>query len=167
MATDDEGPEGQRLLRIYIQDHLAGSMAGHELAKRGAGSYRGTPLGDELEKIASEIGEDRELLQQLAGKLGFGEDPVKSATAWIAEKAGRLKPNGKFVGGSPLSPLLELEALTAGIKAKGCLWQSLAALTDPDPAIRDLPLDDLIRRADEQQQRMEPHRREAARRAFA
>jgi hypothetical protein len=167
MTTDDETPEGQRLLRIYLQDHLAGSMAGHELAKHCAAGNRGTPLGNELEKIAGEIGEDRELLQQLASKLGFGEDPVKSAMAWIAEKAGRLKPNGKLVGGSPLSGLLELEGLAAGIQAKRCLWQALAALEDPDPAISALPLDDLINSAEDQQRRIESHRLEAARRAFA
>lgn len=167
MATGDGEPEGPRLLRIYLQDHLAGSMAGHELAKRCAGSNRGTPLGRELDQIADEIGEDRELLQQLAGKLGFGEDPVKSAMAWIAEKAGRLKPNGQLVGGSPLSGLLELEGLTAGIQAKRALWQALAALEDPPPAISELPFDDLINSAEDQQRRIEPHRLEAARRAFA
>jgi len=167
MTTGDEAQEGRRLLRIYLQDHLAASAAGHELAKRCQGNNRGTPLGDELADIARQIGEDRATLAKLARGLDFPENPVKNVAALVAERVGRLKLNGGLGGYSDLSRVLELEGLTAGISAKRSLWQSLVHLVEDEPAIREVPLDDLIGRAEDQLRRLESHRLEAARRAFA
>ena len=45
----------RKLLRIYLNDHLAGSVAGTALARRALASNRGTPLGDHLERLAREV----------------------------------------------------------------------------------------------------------------
>jgi hypothetical protein len=57
--------------------------------------------------------------------LGVGRDRFKPAGAWVAEKLGRLKPNGQLRGYSPLSRLIELEGLYMGISGKARLWKVL------------------------------------------
>jgi hypothetical protein len=76
----------------------------------------------------------------------------------------RLKLNGWMVGYSPLSRLLELEMLLAGIDAKRSLWRSLAAAALPE--LHDVDLDLLTRRASQQRERMVGHHEQAAVAAF-
>ena len=65
------------------------------------------------------------------------------------EKVGRLKPNGRLVGYTPLGRLLELEALAAGVAGKRGLWRALGvvSLEDAPPHAR---LQELIASADGQ-----------------
>ncbi|MEA2532245.1 MAG: hypothetical protein QOJ93_56, partial [Actinomycetota bacterium] len=46
--TDDATPQ-VKLLHIYLNDHLAGSAAGSELARRCRDNNRGTPLAEFLD----------------------------------------------------------------------------------------------------------------------
>jgi hypothetical protein len=153
-----------RLLAIYLQDHLAGSSGGLELAKRAAASNEGTPLGEFLERLAEEIDEDRETLKEVMAELGVGEDRVKNALGWGAEKLGRLKPNGQLTGYSPLSRMVELEGLHVGVSGKLSCWQSLRATFGEEVAGRNL--DGLITRATRQLEELAEFRTEAARVAF-
>ncbi len=57
--------------------------------------------------------------------LGVSRDRFKPIGAWVAEKVGRLKPNGQLRGYSPLSRVLELEGLAMGITGKKGLWEGL------------------------------------------
>ena len=115
----------EKYLRIYLQDHLAGSTAGLELARRTSGSNEGTEYGPPLARIADEIESDRRMLQGIMEDLGFGGDRLKNAGAWALEKAGRLKLNGELTGYSPLSRVVELEGLLTGITGKWGLWVAL------------------------------------------
>lgn len=153
-----------RLLAIYLQDHLGGSTAGLELARRAAGNNEGTPLGDFLERLASEIQEDRETLKQIMAALDIGEDRIKTTLAWTLEKVGRLKPNGQVTGYSPLSRLVELEGLHIGISGKLSAWEALRATFGEELAGRNL--DGLISRARRQLDELAPFRVEAGRLAF-
>jgi hypothetical protein len=116
-------------LAIYLNDHLAGATGGVELAKRLRASNRDTdPFGQPLNRICKEIEEDRATLEQVIDRLGFSRSRVKPAGAWVAEKLGRLKLNGRLRGYSPLSRVLELEGLLIGITGKVALWETLAEL---------------------------------------
>lgn len=157
------GIDEQKLLSIYLNDHLAGATAGVELARRAAASNRGTPLGDFLAGLAAEIGEDREALCELMSHLGVRRDRVKVAGGWVGEKLGRLKLNGQLTGYSPLSRLIELEGLHIGITGKLELWRMLRG-TGRAPGPVDL--EELIGRADAQRRALAPHRKQAARIAF-
>jgi hypothetical protein len=112
-----------------LNDHLAGSTFGVELARRTAGANREDErFGAPLERICGEIEEDRETLRQVMDALGASHDRLKPAAAWVGEKLGRLKPNGQWRGGySPLSRLIELEGLYVGISGKARLWKILEA----------------------------------------
>lgn len=116
-------------LAIYLNDHLAGATVGVELARRIRASNRGNEtFGRPLDLICVEIEEDRATLEQVIERLGFSRSTVKPAGAWVAEKLGRLKLNGRIRGYSPLSRLLELEGLLIGITGKMALWKVLGEL---------------------------------------
>src|SRR3954468_19791737 len=85
-----------RLIAIYLNDHLAGSTGGLELARRALGANRGTPFEAPLERLATEIADDRDALVDVMDLLGVGRDPIKVVAGWAAEKAGRLKLNGSL-----------------------------------------------------------------------
>lgn len=153
------------LLGIYMQDHMAGSVTGVELAKRAAASNRGTELGRTLERVAAEVEEDRESLARVMEAYGVGTDRLKNLGAWAFEKVGRLKLNGSFVSYSPLSRVIELEGLILGISGKLALWRALEKVLGPEYAGESFAA--LADRAEAQRRTLDPLRLEAARSAFA
>jgi hypothetical protein len=153
----------RRLLAIYLNDHLAGATIGAELALRAARENTGSGLGDFLgEVLLPEIREDRQTLERLMGRLGIERSRPKVAAAWAAEKVGRLKLNGELTRYSPLSRLLELEGLTAGIEGKRALWLALEATVDSVGAVEGFDFPALAERAESQRKRLETHRLAAA-----
>jgi hypothetical protein len=113
-------------LAIYLNDHLGGATGGVELTRRLRASNReNDAFGPQLDRIGSEIEEDRATLEQVIDRLGFAQGRVKPAGAWVAEKLGRMKLNGRLRGYSPLSRVLELEGLLIGITGKIALWETL------------------------------------------
>ena len=157
----------EKYLRIYLQDHLAGSTAGLELARRTRGANEGTEYGPPLARIADEIEADRRQLQGIMGDLGFGGDRLKNMAAWSLEKAGRLKLNGELKGYSPLSRMVELEGLLTGITGTKGLWVALLQIAPSEPRLDVALLERLRDRAEEQRTTVEELREKAAREAFA
>ena len=137
-------------LTIYLNDHLGGSAFGLELARRARASNRGNEFGAFLDELTAAIEEDRRDLERIIEHLGRPRDQLKSAAGWLAEKAGRLKPNGRLVGYSPLSRLLELEGLNGGVQAKLALWRALQAIAPSEARLDERELDRLIGRAETQ-----------------
>src|SRR4051812_2297530 len=115
----------RRLVGIYLEDHYAGATGGMELARRLHASNRDTEWAAELEKVCREAEEDRETLYGVMQALAVRRNLPKVYGAWALEKAGRLKLNGRLVGYSPLSRLVELEALMIGVTGKLGLWDAL------------------------------------------
>lgn len=155
-----------RLLGIYLNDHLAGATAGLELARRVHGRNKDGKLGTELGRIADEIEEDRQSLVSIMQRLDVGTNVAKTSLAWMAERVGRLKLNGHLLSYSPLSRLEELEALRLGVEGKLCLWQSLKDARGSDPRLEGVDLDDLAGRARTQRDELEAMRVASARTAF-
>jgi hypothetical protein len=153
-----------KLLAIYLNDHLAGSTVGIKLARRACASNQGTPLGEYLERLASEIESDRQTLERLMAELGIRPNRLKTIGAWAAEKLGRLKLNGQLTGYSPLSRFLELESLYLGITGKRELWRALRRTFGSD--LPGFDFEGLGRRAERQAAEVEEHRLEAARSAL-
>lgn len=142
------------LLAIYLNDHLAGSTAGVELARRLRASNEGEPdFGPALAQICAEIEADREALEQAMDQLEVGRDRLKPVAAVLAERLGRLKPNGQLRGYSPLSRMVELEALQIGVVGKRRLWRALGHTHAED--LPGLDLDALAERATSQLRRLE------------
>jgi predicted DNA-binding ribbon-helix-helix protein len=157
----------EKYLRIYMQDHLAGSTTGLELARRTAGANKGSEYGPALTKIADEIASDRRQLENIMRDLGFGADKLKNVAAWGLEKMGRLKLNGELTSYSPLSRVVELEGLITGISGKRELWVALLEVAPTEPRLDAALLERLRDRAEEQRETVEDLRVKAAREAFA
>ena len=156
-----------KYLSIYLNDHLAGAAAGTELAKRTASSNRGTEFSEPLERIATAIDEDKASLEEIMSALGIQKNPFKESAGWIAEKAGRLKLNGQLRGYSPLSRVIELEALVSGVTAKLAAWEVLDGLTENEPQLNGELVAGLIKRAMAQRDELDALRLSAADIAFA
>lgn len=150
-----------KLLSIYLNDHLAGAAAGSELVKRALSSNEGTAYGTFLAELARHIDEDKATLASLMNTLGITQDRVKQSGAWLVEKIGRLKLNGQLTGYSPLSRLIELEGLRLGVEGKLCLWKTLQDVANQDSRLAVTDFDDLIRRAETQIAGLEKHRQDA------
>jgi hypothetical protein len=144
-----------RYLPIYLNDHLAGATVGTQLARRTAGSNRDHPSGPVLRELATEIAEDRQALEDVMQRLGVARDRLKSAVAWVGEKAGRLKLNGELLRYSPLSRLVELEGLALGVTGKLALWRALERVRAAEPRLAEVDLAALIARAESQRTRIE------------
>jgi hypothetical protein len=155
-----------RRLDIYLNDHLAGSMIGAELSRRALGENRGTSFGEFLSWLHGEIAADRRTLEAVMARLGVDRSDLKPAAAWVLEKVGRLKLNGQVRGYSPLSRLLELEALEAGVAGKRSLWEVLAVVFDDDERLKEFDFAALVARAERQLSEIAEHRRGAAREAL-
>jgi hypothetical protein len=156
-----------RLLSIYLNDHLAGATGGALISRRAAGSNRGTPFGDKLAAIANEINEDRDTLLKVMRKLGAAPNPAKVLSVRLAERTGRvLKLNGRLFSYSPLSRVEEMEALRIGVEGKLALWRTLKETRGADPRLKGIDLDELTKRAERHRDQLEAMRLEAAREAF-
>ena len=155
------------LLGIYLNDHLGGATGGVELARRTAKAHRDTPDGDVLSDLAAEIAEDRRALLDIMRTLDVPVRRYKVALGWAAEKAGRLKPNGRVVRRSPLSSVLELESLRMGIEGKEVGWRSLRVRAEQDRRLDADRLDGLIARARRQAETVEKLRVRAVAEAFS
>jgi hypothetical protein len=154
----------QKLLKIYLRDHHAAAAAGVNLARRLARENAATSFGDDLAGLAEEIAEDRAELGTVLQALSVEPSRVKIALARSAERFSRLKLNGRLLGYSPLSRLIELETLSAGIEAKRGLWQALGQIADGELGV---DLDRLNSRAETQLGLVERLRTRAASVAFA
>jgi hypothetical protein len=155
------------LLAIYLNDHLAGATVGRELARRAAASNRSSQYGEFLADLAVEIEEDRQSLLEIMRTLGVGVDRLKQAAGWGAEKLGRLKLNGRLLGYSPLSRVVELEALSLGVRGKLAMWLTLKQLEPDEPRLSAVALDDLVLRAEGQLTQLEIRRQQATAEAFS
>ena len=157
----------EKLLRIYLQDHHAGSTTGLELARRIRANNEGNEYGEAMAKIVDEIAADRKAVESVMDELGFGADKIKDLGAWALEKAGRLKLNGQITGYSPLSRVIEFEGLVTGITGKIALWVALLQIAPEEPRLDAARLERLRERGESQRATVEELRERAAREAFA
>jgi hypothetical protein len=154
------------LLGIYLNDHLAGAVVGTNLARRLAASEEGSGDAVLLQRLAADIEEDRDALVELMKVLDVPIRHYKTWGAWIAERAGRLKLNGRLLARSPLSRVLELEAIRLGVEGKAAGWRTLRSLAETDDRLDPGRLEELDARARKQIDLLEELRVAAATAVF-
>lgn len=135
---------------IYVNDHRAGASGGTRLAHRLAASNTPGPYAERLRDLANSISADTAELDAIREAWGVEGGDVKRLGALVLERVGRLKLNGHILSYSPLSRILEIEALMSGVQAKRQLWRSLRSLTATHPALAEFDLALLEERGDEQ-----------------
>lgn len=146
VTTENRGQAD--LLGIYLNDHLASSLAGLELARRMSGAAEpGSESATVLARLVTELAQDRAELLAIMAALGIKVRGYKMFAAWAGEKAGRMKLNGRLVTRSPLSGLVEAEILRLGIEGKAAAWRTLRALAVRDDRLDAARLDWLLARA--------------------
>jgi hypothetical protein len=147
-------------LDSYLNDHLAGSVSALELIEHWAHLHDGKPLGVFFSQIDTEIRADQNVLRNLMRRLGLGESSLRKASAWAAEKVGRVRL--MIAGGEQesLGLVLSLEGLIMGIVGKKLLWRSLAAANLAE--LNGYDFRELERRAEQQIDRIEAERIRAA-----
>lgn len=155
------------LLRIYLNDHLAGSTVGLELARRTRAENADNPVGEYLDTLIRELREDRATLLGVMSALGLPRDQLKVGAAWLGEKLGRLKLNGRWMRYSPLSRLVELEGLCLGTEGRLSLWRTLRRVSRKDERLRRSDFAALITRAEQQRRTLERLRQQASEEAFS
>jgi hypothetical protein len=134
-------------LRIYLQNHEAAARAGIDLCRRSADNQRRRAHGPVLRDLCDEIREDRDRLLVLMKSVQVRPNPLLGAVLQVGERVGRLKPNGRVLRRSPLSDLIEIEALIDAVSAKRAGWYALAASPQVPVASQ---ASELITRADDQ-----------------
>lgn len=155
-----------RAMQVYLNDHLAGATLGSDLAKQIRDQHEGTPLGEVMRPIASDIEEDRLTLLELMERLGTSRNPIKQATGWVAEKASRVKFSGIASGERDHGAFMALESLTLGVEGKASMWRALKEVRGSYPALASMDLDGLLERAERQHGVLERERLAASRRAL-
>lgn len=165
-AARTTGGLDTRLLGIYLNDHLGAATGGVERFGRVVRSARGSALGRALGPVAAEVREDRAALLDIMRDLGVPVRRAKVCAGWAAEKAGRLKLNGRLVRPSPLTPVVELEALRLAVEGKAAGWRTLRRLAETDRRLDASRLDILLERARRQQDTVEQWRVRAVDRAL-
>lgn len=164
--TPTSRDEQHALLGIYLNDHLAGATAGLELFRRATRAHRRTATGDTLERLTREIIEDREALLGFMRALAIPVRQYKVYGAWAAEKVGRLKLNGRLLQRSPLSSVVELEAMRLGVEGKGSGWRTLLTVAENDQRLDTHRLHELRERAGRQIATLEELRVQAVKEVF-
>jgi len=155
-----------KAMDVYLNDHLAGATLGSDLAEQIRNRHEGTPLGEVMSSIASQVEEDRQTLLELMERMGTSKNPVKQASGWLAEKASRVKFSGAVSGEPDHGAFMALESLTLGVEGKMSLWKALKEVASQYPPLASMNLDELIDRAEAQHSALEPARLAAARRAL-
>ncbi|MEV4946726.1 hypothetical protein [Streptomyces sp. NPDC053755] len=153
---------GPTLLGVYLNDHLAGASAGAQLVRRMTRAHHGRAFEPQLAELTEEVREDLRSLRRFMDVLGVRRLRSRTAAGWLAERLGRLKFNGRVLSRSPLSDVLELEAMRLAVEAKADCWRSLRGLARADARLDPDRLDKLIQRARRQSQSLEAMRTTAA-----
>lgn len=138
-------------LEVYLDDHRAGATAGLRLAHRIVNSNRSIPFAADLAATLTGIEGHLELLEEVRTALGVAEGGrLKMGMALALETVSRFKPNRHVITYSPLSRVLELEALMSGVQGKTRLWKTLASLAPTVPALAGFDFDKLERESQAQ-----------------
>ena len=147
-------------LDTYLNDHIAGAIAGVNLAKMAAEEHQTDEHGPFFSEIYAAIQADFDTLQQLAKSLGVDESASKSALAEIGSKV--MAP--KFTGGEDdeLNAFVTLETLSIGIEGKVCMWKALKTVESEYAAFKEFDIDELVARGISQREKIEEQRQKVA-----
>jgi hypothetical protein len=161
-VSEKESPAAEHL-NIYLNDHLAGSVAAIELLDSLIEQHSEDRFGAILRDLRDDIHDDQETLRDLMRKVGAAESSVRKAGAWLVEKLSRIK-----IGDADDSAglLQALEGLALGITGKELLWRSLTAIASTFPPLQGTDFSALAKRAQDQFTHAENLRMQMVRETF-
>jgi hypothetical protein len=153
-------------LAVYLNDHLAASVAAVNLMEELAEHERGRPIEYKLRALREEVSEEQQMVRDLLARIDAGESRLKQAAAWITEKVGY----GKLAISARIHPALAtlqgLEAIALGLEGKLGLYRVLGEIAPDDPRLSAFRPAMLVARTVIQRSMIEHERLAAARAAF-
>lgn len=153
-------------IATYLNDHLAGSVVALELLEKLGMLYAGMPLGLLLAELRDDISADRNKLEEIMNQLQITQSRTRKLTAWLAEKATELKLRLDDSSDGALYLLETFEVLSLGIEGKKGMWLALAAAAENADELRAIDYNQLVQRAEQQRQKVEDVRLDAAKKAL-
>lgn len=153
-------------LATYLNDHLAGSEMALELLDHLIATFPNSTASKLDEMIRAEVVSDRGELEAIMANLGIHQSSTRKATAWLGEKLTQLKLRVDDSSAGSFRLFEATELISLGIEGKRGLWQTLSAIAPAVEALSHVDFPRLIRRAQEQRERLEPLRIQAAHASF-
>ncbi|WP_408897629.1 hypothetical protein ACJ5H2_00640 [Nocardioides sp. R1-1] len=132
------------LLRAYLQHHWVGSTAGVSLFRRVARTHGIAVVAAEVGRLADQVAQERETMRRVMHDLGARPTTIGTVAAKVGAELGRFKPNGRIITRSPLTDLLEIEALRIAVYGKRSGWEVLRSVADDDPRLEPALFDSLV-----------------------
>jgi hypothetical protein len=157
---------GDEHLATYLNDHLAGAAAAIELLSHIEATHAGTALEGSFSALRVDVEADRQTLIALMERLTIPVSRSRELTAFLAAKITQIKLRLDDSSGGALRLLEVSEAIALGIEGKRAVWQALMAAAETAPRLEIADYIGLTQRAEDQRQRVEAIRREAARAAL-
>lgn len=148
--THDPVPGSDRFVRRYVQHHWVAAQGGLDLFHRASRSQGDPSVRAELARLAEQVSADQEALREILHRLHASEVGPLRRLISLGETVARVKLNGTLFRRSPLSNLVELEALSAAVMAKKLGWLGMRRLADYDDRFDPDQLDRLAERAEDQ-----------------
>ena len=149
----------------YIRIHLTGAAVGIQLFDRGS-RLLDADARAVVEHIRDELVEEREQLLAMAHRIGVGPAPLATAVAKLGERLSRLKPNGHLLHRTPMTDLMDLEAMGVAAAGKIAGWESLLSVADQHDGLERAELDALLEHARRQHDQLSELHNHAATRAL-
>jgi hypothetical protein len=146
---------------VLLRNHQAGGRAAVDLFIRAASGQRDRPYAAKLDLLAAEAREDLDFNEAVMRRLGVAPSRPQVVALRLAERVGRLKPNGRLLRRAPLSDVIELEGLIATVHIKIAGWQA-AQVANRLEASELAELDRRLARAQTQADRLTEMHRTAA-----
>ena len=153
-------------LETYLTDHLTGADAALDLLAKLGRDHEGE-LGRFFSSLHGEIEGERQQLESLMNRFGYGRSTIRSAGARLAEKFSRVKLTGNDERGGALHLLEALDMLQSAIQGKRGLWRALGAAATIDPQLAVLDYGGLVELASDQLNRLDAVRVQTAPAALA
>jgi hypothetical protein len=146
-------------LTTYLHDHLAGAQFATSLLSDLSQQQIDEPLARFAAELLVEIEEDQQTLEGFLSHLDSSPSVMKEASAWLTQKAARMKLQ---LSSDPFSQFETLELLSLGILGKAALWKAIQNLS----LANDLDFPTLIDRAARQHSIVEELRLDFAKRVL-
>ena len=148
-------------LSIYLNDHLAGSVAAIDLLDHLIADDPEPALERELVDLQSRLQLEQRTLRTVIEAIG-SESKLGQAMAWVGEKVARLKVGYGAADASTLRRFEALETLALGFCGRRLLWHTLAYLCEHDALHSELNFRELEKNAGHDAEKLEVLRLDAA-----
>ena len=148
-------------LSIYLNDHLAGSVAAIDLIHHLIADDPAPELERELVELQSGLQLEQRTLRKLIDSIG-SESKLSQAMAWVGEKVARLKVGYGPADATSLRRFEALETLALGFCGRRMLWHTMAYLCEQDALRSELDFRQLEEEAGQDAEKLERLRLDAA-----